>query len=128
LAASSISSYKSPLRRHNVRWERNADTKGTSQVIFLISLILAVIAVMGFFTSLPFANYAPWIAIAAYVVLAADCTYVADNKASRRTTLAVFGTMAVRNALELTRRGPDQFQGSILSKTCRGPRECPLLC
>ena len=44
------------------------------QVVFLISLILAIIAVIGVFVGIPFVSqYAFWIAIAAYVVLALGC-------------------------------------------------------
>lgn len=39
--------------------------------VFVISLILAVLAVLGVFANIPFVTaYAFWIAIAAYVVLA----------------------------------------------------------
>ncbi|MBI4274292.1 MAG: hypothetical protein HY659_06305 [Rhizobiales bacterium] len=45
-----------------------------SQVIFLISLILAIVAVIGVFVVIPFVTlYAFWIAIVAYVVLALGC-------------------------------------------------------
>ena len=48
----------------------NAPTKNT----FLISLVLAVIAVLGVFVFIPFVSvYAFWIAIIAYIVLAAGC-------------------------------------------------------
>lgn len=43
-----------------------------TQLVFLISLIIAVIALIGFFV--PFLSvYAFWIAIVAYVVLALSC-------------------------------------------------------
>jgi hypothetical protein len=45
-----------------------------SQVVFIISLILAIIALIGFFVAIPvITQYAFWIAIIAYVVLAAGC-------------------------------------------------------
>ena len=45
-----------------------------TQVIFIISLILAVLAVIGFFITIPFVTvYGFWIAIVAYIVLAAGC-------------------------------------------------------
>lgn len=45
-----------------------------SQVIFLVSLILAIVAVIGVFVVIPFVTlYAFWIAIVAYVVLALGC-------------------------------------------------------
>jgi hypothetical protein len=45
-----------------------------TQVVFLISLIIAVIALIGFFVTIPFVSlYAFWIAIVAYVVLALGC-------------------------------------------------------
>jgi hypothetical protein len=45
-----------------------------TQVVFLISLILAIIAVIGVFVSIPFVSaYAFWIAIIGYIVLAAGC-------------------------------------------------------
>lgn len=45
-----------------------------SQVVFIISLILAIIALIGFFVVIPvISQYAFWIAIIAYVVLAAGC-------------------------------------------------------
>lgn len=45
-----------------------------TQVIFIISLVLAVLAVIGFFITIPFVTaYAFWIAIVAYIVLAAGC-------------------------------------------------------
>jgi hypothetical protein len=45
-----------------------------TQVVFLISLVIAIIALIGFFVTIPFVTvYAFWIAIAAYVVLAAGC-------------------------------------------------------
>ena len=45
-----------------------------SQLIFLISLILAVLAVIGHFVAIPYATeYQFWLAIAGYVVLAAGC-------------------------------------------------------
>jgi hypothetical protein len=49
----------------------NAPTK----MVFMISLILAVLAVIGYFVpSVPYLHtYEFWLAIAAYVVLAAAC-------------------------------------------------------
>jgi len=45
-----------------------------TQVVFIISLILAVLALIGFFVVIPFVTaYAFWLAIIAYVVLAAGC-------------------------------------------------------
>jgi hypothetical protein len=45
-----------------------------TQAIFWISLILAILALIGYFVVVPFLTlYAFWIAIAAYVVLAAGC-------------------------------------------------------
>ena len=48
----------------------NAPTKNT----FLISLVLAVLAMLGVFVFIPLVSvYAFWIAIIAYIVLAAGC-------------------------------------------------------
>jgi hypothetical protein len=45
-----------------------------TQVVFWISVILAIIALVGFFVVVPYVTaYAFWIAIAAYVVLALGC-------------------------------------------------------
>jgi hypothetical protein len=45
-----------------------------SQVIFLISLVLAILAVVGALVVIPYVTaYAFWIAIIAYVALAAGC-------------------------------------------------------
>ena len=46
-----------------------------TQMVFLISLILAVLAVIGYFVpSVPYLHtYEFWLAIAAYIVLAAAC-------------------------------------------------------
>jgi len=45
-----------------------------TQVVFWISVILAIIALIGFFVVVPYITaYAFWIAIAAYVVLALGC-------------------------------------------------------
>lgn len=45
-----------------------------TQLIFLISLVLAILAIVGLFVSIPFVSvYAFWLAIAGYVVLAAGC-------------------------------------------------------
>jgi hypothetical protein len=45
-----------------------------TQLIFLISLILAALAVVAHFTPIPYATqYQFWLAIAGYVVLAAGC-------------------------------------------------------
>ncbi|MDQ2953692.1 MAG: hypothetical protein M3R18_01980 [Pseudomonadota bacterium] len=45
-----------------------------TQLVFLISLALAILAVLGLFVTIPFVSiYAFWVAIIAYVVLAAGC-------------------------------------------------------
>ena len=45
-----------------------------TQIVFLISLALALLAVIGLFVTIPFISmYAFWVAIAGYVVLAAGC-------------------------------------------------------
>ena len=45
-----------------------------TQAIFWISLILAILALIGFFATVPYLTaYAFWLAIAGYVVLAAGC-------------------------------------------------------
>jgi len=45
-----------------------------TQVVFIISLILAVLALIGYFVNIPIVTqYQFWIAIAGYVVLAAGC-------------------------------------------------------
>lgn len=45
-----------------------------SQVLFLVSLALAVIAILGALVILPFVTlYAFWIALLAYLVLAVGC-------------------------------------------------------
>jgi len=45
-----------------------------TQVVFIISLILAVLALIGHFVNIPIVTqYQFWIAIAGYVVLAAGC-------------------------------------------------------
>jgi hypothetical protein len=45
-----------------------------TQVVFIISLILAVLALIGYFVAIPFVTaYAFWLAIIGYVVLAAGC-------------------------------------------------------
>jgi hypothetical protein len=45
-----------------------------TQMIFLISLGLAILAVLGLFVTIPFVSfYAFWVAIIAYIVLAAGC-------------------------------------------------------
>ena len=45
-----------------------------TQVIFWISLILAILALIGYFVVMPFITlYAFWLAIIAYIVLAAGC-------------------------------------------------------
>jgi hypothetical protein len=46
-----------------------------TQVVFIISLIIAVLALIGQFVSIPFVTeYRFWFAIVGYVVLAAGCT------------------------------------------------------
>ena len=45
-----------------------------TQMVFLISLVLAVLALVGHFVVIPYVTtYQFWIAIAGYVVLAAAC-------------------------------------------------------
>ena len=45
-----------------------------TQVVFIVSLILAVLALIGYFIAIPFLTaYAFWLAIVAYLVLAAGC-------------------------------------------------------
>jgi len=45
-----------------------------TQVVFIISLILAVLALIGYFVNIPIVTqYQFWVAIAGYVVLAAGC-------------------------------------------------------
>jgi hypothetical protein len=45
-----------------------------TQVVFVISLIIAVLALIGYFVQIPFVTqYQFWVAIVAYVVLAAGC-------------------------------------------------------
>lgn len=45
-----------------------------TQAVFIISLILAIVAVIGVFTPIPVISpYAFWVAIIAYIVLAAGC-------------------------------------------------------
>ncbi|HSK31834.1 MAG TPA: hypothetical protein VLA17_17885 [Candidatus Limnocylindria bacterium] len=45
-----------------------------TQVVFIISLIIAVLALIGHFVLVPFVTeYKFWFAIVAYVVLAAAC-------------------------------------------------------
>ena len=45
-----------------------------TQIVFLISLALAILAVLGLFVTIPFVSiYAFWVAIIAYLVLAAGC-------------------------------------------------------
>ncbi|MDO8534880.1 MAG: hypothetical protein Q7S17_09095 [Xanthobacteraceae bacterium] len=45
-----------------------------SQLIFLISLILAALAVVAHYVAIPYATeYQFWLAVAGYVVLAAGC-------------------------------------------------------
>jgi hypothetical protein len=45
-----------------------------TQMIFLISLVLAILAVLALFVTIPFVSvYAFWVAIIAYIVLAAGC-------------------------------------------------------
>ena len=45
-----------------------------TQLVFLISLALAILAVLALFVTIPFVSiYAFWVAIIAYVVLAAGC-------------------------------------------------------
>jgi len=50
------------------------DLSAPTQAVFLISLVLAVLAVIGVFVSIPFVTlYAFWLAIIGYIVLAAGC-------------------------------------------------------
>ena len=45
-----------------------------TQMVFLISLALAVLAILALFVTIPIVSaYAFWVAIIAYVVLAAGC-------------------------------------------------------
>jgi hypothetical protein len=45
-----------------------------TQVVFIISLIIAVLALIGYFVNIPYVTqYQFWFAIVAYVVLAAGC-------------------------------------------------------
>ncbi len=45
-----------------------------TQVVFIVSLFIAVLALVGHFTLVPFVTaYKFWLAIVAYVVLAAAC-------------------------------------------------------
>jgi hypothetical protein len=45
-----------------------------TQLVFLISLALAILALVGHFVTIPFVSaYQFWVAIVAYVVLAAAC-------------------------------------------------------
>lgn len=45
-----------------------------TQIVFVISLVLAVLAVAGLYVNIPFVSfYAFWVAILAYVVLALGC-------------------------------------------------------
>jgi len=45
-----------------------------TQMVFLISLVLAVLALVGHFVKIPYVTaYQFWIAIAGYAVLAAAC-------------------------------------------------------
>jgi hypothetical protein len=56
--------------RRDIMPRLNAPT----QIVFLISLALAILAVLGLFVTIPFVSiYAFWVAIIAYVVLAAGC-------------------------------------------------------
>ena len=52
----------------------HAELSAPTQMIFLISLALAILAVLGALVSIPFVSlYAFWIAIIGYIVLAAGC-------------------------------------------------------
>jgi hypothetical protein len=45
-----------------------------TQIVFLISLALVLLAVIGFFVTIPFISmYAFWVVVAGYVLLAAGC-------------------------------------------------------
>ncbi len=45
-----------------------------TQIVFLISLVLAVLGVLAIFVSIPFVSaYAFWVVVAGYVLLAAGC-------------------------------------------------------
>ncbi|NWG26168.1 MAG: hypothetical protein HXY30_17430 [Pseudorhodoplanes sp.] len=47
-----------------------------TQVVFLISLVLAVLAVIGLFVNIPFISlYSFWVMTAGYVVLAIGCLF-----------------------------------------------------
>ena len=46
-----------------------------TQIVFLISLALVLLAIIGLFFTLPFISmYAFWVAVISYAVLAAGCT------------------------------------------------------
>ena len=50
------------------------DIHAPTQMIFVISLILAALAVVAHFVAIPYATeYRFWLAVAGYVVLAAGC-------------------------------------------------------
>jgi len=45
-----------------------------TQPVFIVSLVIAVLAVIGVFTAIPIVTpYAFWVAIIAYIVLAVGC-------------------------------------------------------
>jgi hypothetical protein len=55
--------------------DRKMNLNAPTQVIFILSLIIAVLALIGFFVpTIPYISaYAFWLAIIGYVVLAAGC-------------------------------------------------------
>lgn len=45
-----------------------------TQLVFLISLVLAILAVLGLYVNIPFVSlYAFWVIVIAYIVLALGC-------------------------------------------------------
>jgi hypothetical protein len=47
-----------------------------TQLVFIISLIIAVLALIGYFVNIPYVTqYQFWFAIVGYVVLAAGCVF-----------------------------------------------------
>lgn len=57
-------------------WGLSMNLSAPTQVVFLISLVLAVLAILGLFVRIPFISlYAFWVLAAAYVVLAIGCLF-----------------------------------------------------
>ena len=47
-----------------------------TQIVFLISVVLAILAILGLYVRIPFVSlYAFWVLAAAYVVLAIGCLF-----------------------------------------------------